>query len=407
MKPLAILAISMLLLACGDQGNNAATRDSAGIQVVENALPSRAGSIEISREPTLVIGNQTGEPYLFSRIAGAVRLADGRIVVADESSKQLRFFDSSGKFLHTAGRAGQGPGEFRDLRSLYRLQGDSLAAGDGGEALIFSATGEFVSTTNPDRPWLTLDRQSGLESIAWINSERAFVGGNWFFGERSDRPVGSRWIENFTLAISDKDSSRSVVVDTLPHYIATTRDRGRSRPYFAPYFKVATTRDAFYHGFPNEYAVRQYSNDGELKRIIRRAWTPVPVTPASIDSMVKDKERAWSKTPKETLDGWLKWLRTEPFSEVLPAYWWIHGDGAGRLWVQETSLGDQIALDRGDRFPPGENNWSVFSALGVWLTDVRMPARFKVLDIGSDYIIGSLRNSDDVEVVAMHSLLVR
>lgn len=54
--------------------------------------------------------------------------------------------------------------------------------------------------------------------------------------------------------------------------------------------------------------------------------------------------------------------------------------------------------------PPNSTTWSVFSRDGLWLSDVVLPARFHLMDAGSDYVLGVMRDGDDVEFVAMYRL---
>ena len=89
----------------------------------------------ISRAPLLSIGSENGpQTSQFSRIGGAVRLADGRIVVGNGASAQLRFFDSTGAFLMAKGRRGQGPEEFGEISSLriWLTPGGELLVNDSG-----------------------------------------------------------------------------------------------------------------------------------------------------------------------------------------------------------------------------------------------------------------------------------
>jgi hypothetical protein len=76
------------------------------------------------------------------RVAGAVRLADGRIVVADGVSSSLKVFDAHGSLQRTLGGAGEGPGEFRGLNLFTRLRSDSLIVFDFqlGRLTIFDPT---------------------------------------------------------------------------------------------------------------------------------------------------------------------------------------------------------------------------------------------------------------------------
>src|SRR5688572_2660157 len=85
----------------------------------------------VSTQPTVRIGEvDASEAYMFSQVASAVRLSDGRIVVANGASNEVRVYDAKGKHTTTLGRTGAGPGEFQTLRMLWRLPGDSLIAYD-------------------------------------------------------------------------------------------------------------------------------------------------------------------------------------------------------------------------------------------------------------------------------------
>ncbi|MXX33295.1 MAG: hypothetical protein F4Z50_00910, partial [Gemmatimonadetes bacterium] len=90
-------------------------RDSAGIRIVENANPPEGSRLDwrLGPEPLVSIGKVEGEePYLFTRIFGATMLSDGRIVIGDDGTKELRVFDRQGNHLETWAGECQGPGEF-------------------------------------------------------------------------------------------------------------------------------------------------------------------------------------------------------------------------------------------------------------------------------------------------------
>ncbi|MDE2980526.1 MAG: hypothetical protein OXU74_04945 [Gemmatimonadota bacterium] len=99
--------MSLAALAC-EQGRQSApslptqTRDSAGIRIVENERPpddSRLGWT-IGPEPAVLIGLLEGkEPYMLHWATDATRLRDGRLVVANSGSNELRVFDADGVML--------------------------------------------------------------------------------------------------------------------------------------------------------------------------------------------------------------------------------------------------------------------------------------------------------------------
>jgi len=142
-----------ILLFSGCASENAhtgpAVRDSAGVTIVENAAPQwPAGEgWRLSPKPTLDIGAMGGElEYQFFQIAGAVRMPDGRLAVADRGSGEIRFFDGAGRYLSATGQKGEGPGEFQDLFFLRKIRGDSLMVYDWSprRVSVLSPQGEFA-----------------------------------------------------------------------------------------------------------------------------------------------------------------------------------------------------------------------------------------------------------------------
>ena len=149
---LCVVLAPLALSAC-DRGATRASgptlRDSAGIQIVENTAPQwpEGRGWRLAAQPLVEIGVLEGDPnYQLFRVAGAQRLSDGRIVVANSGTSELRFYDASGRFLSKSGRKGGGPGEFDILRWLGILRGDSLVAYDwrNRRVSIFDADGKFA-----------------------------------------------------------------------------------------------------------------------------------------------------------------------------------------------------------------------------------------------------------------------
>ena len=105
--------------------------DSAGIRIIENDRPPEGSRLNwrIGPGPAVSIGRREGEdPYLLHRVSDATRLRDGRIVVANGGSSELRFFDSLGNHLANRGGVGEGPGEFARLLGVEPWPGDSIIA---------------------------------------------------------------------------------------------------------------------------------------------------------------------------------------------------------------------------------------------------------------------------------------
>ena len=126
-------------------------RDSAGIQIVENAEPPEGSRLpwQIGPEPTMSIGVLEGaEPYMLLHVTHAARLPDGRIVVANGGTSEVRVFDASGTHLLTWGGSGEGPGEFMGLYHAGPWPGDSIVAWftSGRRISIFDSDGNYGRT---------------------------------------------------------------------------------------------------------------------------------------------------------------------------------------------------------------------------------------------------------------------
>lgn len=85
------------------------------------ALPvvAQPANWSLDSRPSAGIGSADGDPnYMFSLVMAAMKTADGRILVADRDGT-IRVYDATGKYLQSIGGQGEGPGEFRHLRTMF------------------------------------------------------------------------------------------------------------------------------------------------------------------------------------------------------------------------------------------------------------------------------------------------
>ena len=137
-------------------------RDSAGILITENARPADGSRLgwRIGPEPTVTIGAVEGEdPYLFQWVRSAFRISDGRIVVANGGTEEIRVFTATGTHLLSWGGRGQGPGDFGSLSMAGPWPGDSIVAWHSGNygVSFFDDSGRFGHSFGlrggPNQPW--------------------------------------------------------------------------------------------------------------------------------------------------------------------------------------------------------------------------------------------------------------
>ncbi|MGH7581841.1 MAG: 6-bladed beta-propeller [Gemmatimonadales bacterium] len=81
----------------------------------------------VTTRPITNIGVDDGTPEQeLANVTGALRLPDGRVVVANGKPRELRVYAASGRFVRRIGRLGDGPGEFRGRTDFLPAGGDSI-----------------------------------------------------------------------------------------------------------------------------------------------------------------------------------------------------------------------------------------------------------------------------------------
>ena len=130
-----VIAAVFGMAACGSGSGagSAVSRDSAGITIVENSGAKWAEGTgwRVPDSVLVDIGGQGADTSSdMDRVAGPVRLSDGRIAFANGGTNELRIFDATGKHLASSGRAGSGPGEYQMPMGIWVGQGDSLMVFD-------------------------------------------------------------------------------------------------------------------------------------------------------------------------------------------------------------------------------------------------------------------------------------
>lgn len=404
------LATITVLFCAASPGLAQAVRDSAGIQIVENAKPAwtSAQALRLSKTPTLVIGTQAGEPYELSRVRGAVRLGGGRIAIGDGGTQEIRMYDANGKYTKTVARKGQGPGEFEELERLDVLPGDTLAGlhGNGFRMVsLFTGDGKFIyRLTSPADPRRSAGDRTPFEShhtLLTASGARRLVAVRT--SGALPRSRGAEWTESQPLAIVDRSNVVLGSLGAQPTGEYVMEDRPQYR-WLGPTRAVATNGTALFVGYGSEYSIRVFTPMGKLTRIIRRAWTPVPITKSDANTFVVEWSKRWANEPGAEGDKAREDIRNDPKSTKVPAYSQLIADRVGRLWVREAHLADAPRAGNMSTSPLVPTVWSIFDTAGKWQGDVTMPAFFFPADIGANYVLGVARDDDGVETVVMYSL---
>lgn len=146
------------LVACGEGGSADAGpvhRDSAGVEIVDNAGPDRPLDVELERLFALG-GADEGPASFYSLSPGHVAAdASGRLYVLDQAAFRVVVFDSTGRHLRSMGREGGGPGELERPWSLAVGPGDTAWVFDFAKRGLvrFAPDGEPSGTVRVELPY--------------------------------------------------------------------------------------------------------------------------------------------------------------------------------------------------------------------------------------------------------------
>ena len=392
------LAAAALLLACvgceraSSEASNVTARDSAGVPIVENRAGewNEQSAWRVEAQPSLAIGMVEGDPeYQLHQVRGAIRRADGSIVVADGGSDELRFYDANGRHIRSVGRGGEGPGEFQVISMLTRFPGDSLLVWDFPlrRVTLFSADGTLGRTF----PGPTFDEPFYYFHTAFSDGsllgslDGGIDGSNAEPGVRRNTSLFFRFSPNGAVDTVGELFSNEAYVDLSDGMMVIAMPFGKNAVF-------ATSGNDFLYGSSESYEIRTYTGDGALKRIVRSAQPSTAVTQAHIGALVESRlkgsdDPARRRRLEQTYNG-------VTYPGTMPAYGELKVDADGNVWV-------------GDYRAPGDDQpiWTVFNGSGRLLGRLPTPPGLTIYEIGSDYLLGMQRDAEDVERVVVLPLL--
>ncbi|WP_425153649.1 hypothetical protein [Candidatus Palauibacter sp.] len=385
--PSAVL-VGVLCVACagggdGGGGLRSTVRDSAGVTIVENGRPlpdSRLGW-RVGPEATVLIGTAGGDPaYELFRVGGTMRLSDGRIVVANAGTGELRVYDPDGVHLASWGGQGDGPGEFGAMApgAVEPWPGDSLMARDSfrSRISIFSADGTFGRA---------LRLQGGYQRVVGPLPDGSVFAATLTSFERGEPGTSELIRPDLEYGILQADGSVQRDLGAYPGselYLVNTAN-GPPWPRAYPFDRSASDfvwGDLVVITTNDSYEIRAYRTDGSLARIVRRDHEVRPPTRADL----RDYVARQNPDRPEALDA----VADMPLVDAFPAFNRVVVDRLNHLWVEEYRL-----LGEDQRL------WTVFDPVGRALGMVEMPGSFRVTEIGEDYILGTRRDALDIEYV--------
>ncbi|MCP4291650.1 MAG: hypothetical protein GY780_07420 [bacterium] len=283
------------------------------------------------------------DDLFFGAVIDVVGDTLGNIYLLDIQLNQVVVLDSSGNFVQTLGRTGEGPGEFRNPVGLVFLPGPRLG-------VITRIPGKIVQLDLSGTPMGTV--KAGQNNS--IGGGYSVLNGAGFRGQTlvfcGEESSGNK--RNQFLAIVDINGQEKFRLLTKPraNIYATRQYNEKDQDFVSRGRWTLGPNGDVYAGIErNEYQIDVFSSDGAAKRTVKHNCSPRKRTPKDLESlgnsfvMMIDGQRVCLESELEEYDPYISDLRVT---------------AANNLWVK-TSMGAK---------EPPEGvfaQWDVFNDQGI------------------------------------------
>ena len=346
--------------------------------------------------PDLTVGQDS---LGFFGTVNGVLVRDDRIYVADSRLRRIVAFDTTGQLTATAGRRGDGPGEFRFLSWIDDCGEDTIYASDSGHdrVSLFTRNLEHIRTfrvTGADLR-LTAIQCAGAGTLVGItrNNDPALSLGHAI-------PMDAPWRATHDIALFEPDGSLRQVLGTV---LGQERYR-EANPSGAAYSDYARTwgLDVVFASSPQGFVVGtgersslvRFDMDGNVLDTLALGEDRIAISRAHIDAHIQNRVERTERLGRDTRRTRSFWTEY-PYPSHFPAYSKALMTASGLVWVE--------------RFPEPyteqPRHWRVFTPDGVFAASVEVPSRFQVMWVGETHVAGVVTDVLGVQTVEVRPIL--
>jgi len=354
--------------------------------------------LSVDSTSALTIGFGREEPeYLFERIVAAFRLSDGRIVVVDRGSSEIRYFSPEGEHLLTSGGEGGGPGELEFVMAATWVPGDSIAVLSRRPGVsVYSPTGEFVRQARVTTQGMPARCRTNagwhlLPDASVLNLTQDNLG----VLDCPPMPEGvwraSVQVVRYRLAEAERDTLTIV---------SGTERVGRNDRVFGRLLALAYSPEWIYMADTGGDSIRTLTPAGKPGPAFA---TPFPVRDVPASS--RTERRRLAKLP----DGTVEDLGSFEYPERFPRVGRMLAGRDGQLWV-----GDYPVIDEPLRSTPvmlvspksyqWSTTWRALDGNGAVVAELVTPPDFFPLEFGEDYVLGLTWDDYYVEAIRYYRI---
>lgn len=357
-----------------------------GVVSVRNYAPSawRDSSTWHFEEVTRLEPRDSGSDGLVNPGVMAAMDAAGRAYIVDEPPVAIKVFDSTGHFVRTIGRNGEGPGEYRQPRIAIRKGQLFVEDSRLRRVSVFDTSGAFI------RSFRAESNAGGSGGFAMDDSSRI-----WLRIYQPDPP-------DVAITVVRLDTL-GALLDTLrfrqlhdPAVWVVEQDGGRATygiPGGPGELAVTTPSGTMLRGWSGAYALVMQSVKGDSLRVTNRDWTPIKVPEAErVERFDRFRDMVSRSWPPDLVN---QSFHLYDMPTERPPMRDIDVDPVGRIWVHTASADTSASY------------YDVFNHTGIWQGTVRAPWRASALVVwrGAERVLVREPDSDGLAAFVVYRLV--
>ena len=287
------------------------------VKVIENKkkpvlLKGTPSKLLLQKE--LTIGEKDDTGSYFAQVAGFDIADDGRIFVLDFKEKNVKMFDSSGKFHGAFGKEGQGPGEWNMPTGFQLTPQRELMIEDSGnrKLIFFTLDSQFLRE-------VSYSKKLSLINIL-MDKQGNFLGRELSFAENQI---------HLDIIKYDTKFEPLFKIDRLS--MPSPFSGKKINPFEITSVYQFDNRSNIIYGRNDEYKIKFYTPEGKLFKIVQKKYDPVRITQDDKEEMIKKIPETPGINIKENL----------VFPKNYPPFSYIFLDEDNRLFVRTYEKGTE------------------------------------------------------------------
>lgn len=373
-RALPVSAALCCLASCA----RAQSTDASGFPPLEARRSAAIPATEVAR---------SAPEAQFSQITGLDVDSRGRIYVADWFHAHVSVLDSTGALVRTVGRKGLGPGEFRAIRGIQVLPGDSL--------LVYDPNASRLAVFAPDagEPAYGVNLAATLNGPAPFLVHRSGAGGAYLALFRPPFMQGDTARRVDELRVLNPDGSandRPLRTFASKSFLHVKQGRGFSvmpNPFGTEALFALGRGGELHLAWSDSLRVETIDLTGRRTGGFSFPHTAPGVTREDVDSALSGMPEQMVRMFRPALE--------DSLPERWPALRALLTDGAGVLWVGlSTPAGAQA-------------EWASFNSGGRYLGSVFVPPEIEVRAVRGGRLYGVQHDADGVPHIVVYRLSAR